>query len=869
MRVMKPMALGFLTRPFEFMRQFRLGAAVLSFVPLGTERALFADPAMWKMVAEELPPDQPLDIAMAKRRAEFLVAGHAFAPGGTPVRALRVSARLGQRSKSLLVVGDRFRDADGSREPEPFTRMPLDWTRAAGGPGVAENPLGRGRSPVATPAGPRIPFANIEDPSVAPEYRQQRPAGFGAMDIAWPQRARFAGTHDDRWLRDDFPGFARDMDWRIFNAAPEDQQFPAFLSGDEEYALENMHPEQPVLTGRLPGIRPRLLLRRRGRDALEDIPLALTTVWFFPHRMRLVLVHHAETPIEEEDGRDIEVAMIGAETNGTSRPVSHFEDVMRRRLDPNTGAVAALRDADLVPQELLVPDPTMEAEMALHATEGLAYANGRRRLEKETAERRAMVASYGLDPDEHGPKRLEPEERTPTLDELPAHIDRILAEGERQKAEHTAWRAERDRELEDLLTGPEMTYEKLQEERAQKPAGPPTFTAAGKRMELELLAAQMRAAGADDADVQNILNDRAMQSLWQDAEQQLRDAYQQTAQEQDPAPRVAAFRQQEIAANLASQRDWPRGNFCGVDLRGVDLSGRDLSEAWFDGADLTGANLTGARLGRAVLAHARLAQARLDGADLAGANLGRADLSGASLRRAVLGGAILDHANLSGASLRGATLEGARLTETMLTDTDLAGAVLNDVQFINTNLTGLSASGAEIQRTLFLETPLDGANFASARLVESVFLKCEAASMDCTGADMRKVRFVEGCRLDGCRFVRTNLAEANLREVAAQGCDFTDAILDDADLSDAKLAGSRLLHVRARRARFVVTDLRDAILARSDFMQALMARADLRGADLTEASFYEADLARVRTDGTTKHQGMFQVRMRLRPRRIT
>ena len=42
----------------------------------------------------------------------------------------------------------------------------------------------------------------------------------------------------------------------------------------------------------------------------------------------------------------------------------------------------------------------------------------------------------------------------------------------------------------------------------------------------------------------------------------------------------------------------------------------------------------------------------------------------------------------------------------------------------------------------------------------------------------------------------------------------------------------------------------------------------LRGADLTEASFYEADLARVRTDNTTKHQGMFQVRMRLRPRRI-
>ncbi|MEJ1938999.1 DUF2169 domain-containing protein, partial [Nostoc sp. NIES-2111] len=185
---------------------------------------------------------------------------------------------------------------------------------------------------MATPLGPRVPFANIEDPAVAPEHRQLRPAGFGAMDIAWPQRSRFAGTHDDRWLRDDFPGFARDMDWRIFNAAPEDQQFPGFLSGDEDYALENMHPEQPLLTGRLPGIRPRLLLRRRGRDMLEEVPLALTTVWFFPHRMRLVLVHQAETPIEEEDGRDIEVAILGAEVDGSNRPLAHFEEVMRQRL---------------------------------------------------------------------------------------------------------------------------------------------------------------------------------------------------------------------------------------------------------------------------------------------------------------------------------------------------------------------------------------------------------------------------------------------------------------------------------------------------------------------------------------------------------
>lgn len=867
MRVMKPMALGLLTRPFEFMRQFRLGVAVLSFIPMGTERALFAETAMWKMLAEELPPEQALDAVIAKRRAEFLVTGHAFAPGGVPVGALRVSAKVGPRVKSLLVIGDRFRDGQGPRGPLPFQRMPVDWTRAAGGPGVAENPLGRGRVPIETPDGPRVPLANIEDPTVPPEHRQIRPAGFGPIDIAWPQRARFAGTHDDRWLQEDFPGFARDMDWRFMNAAPEDQHFTGFLSGEEDYAFENMHPEQPILTGRLPGFQPRLLLRRRGHEGLQELPLQLTTVWFFPHRMRAIQIHHAETTVEEEDARDVEIVMIGAEAGPERRPVSRFQTVMRDRLDPKTGAIAALRDADLVPREYLVPDPAMDSEIAVHQTAGLAFAAGERRMERETEERRALVASYGLDPDEHGPRTRPPREQAPTLDELPAYVDRILAEADQEKKAKEAWRAEKDRDLEALLKDGPLTYDQLQAERSQKPAGPPAFTAAGKRLDLELIAARMRAAGVDDADVRNILDDRKMQHLWEQAEQQLRDGYLATAHSQDPAPTAIRFRQDEIAATLAARRDWPRANLCGADLRGMDLSGRDLSEAWLDGADLTGANLSGARLCRAVLAHARLADARLDDADLSGANLGRALLSGTSLHRAVLRDAILDQADLRGAKLRSATLEGARMSEVRFEGIDLTSAILNNAMFMRATLRGVVARGCEMQRALFVETPLEGADFTNARLAEAVFMKCDARGVNFTGADMRKARFVEGSMLDRAGFVRANLSEGNLRGVSAQRADFTDAILDGADFSDALLSGTRLLHVRGRGSRFVVADLRDAVLARSDFMNAMMARADLRGADLREASFYEADMARVRTDSSTRHQGMFQVRMRLRPRR--
>ena len=262
MRVVKPMALGLLSRSFEHGHCFHLGLSVLCFVPLGAQPMLYAETAMWNFLPAVLPPELAIDAAIPKSGSEFLVVGSAFAPGGAPVPALRASVRLGNRSKSLNVFGDRhWLAGDRPSQPVPFASMPLDWAHAYGGPGDADNPPGKGTQPIDTPDGRRMPLPNIVDPAQgAAAYR--RAAGFGPRDVTWRPRAQLAGTHDDRWLQDDFPGFPRDIDWRFFNLAPEDQQFPHPLLGDEPYALENLHPHHPLLEGRLPGIAPRAFVVR-------------------------------------------------------------------------------------------------------------------------------------------------------------------------------------------------------------------------------------------------------------------------------------------------------------------------------------------------------------------------------------------------------------------------------------------------------------------------------------------------------------------------------------------------------------------------------------------------------------------------------
>ena len=70
-------------------------------------RNFLTDQALWPMVAEQMPAGAVFDKAQLKPVGEWLVAGSAMAPD-QPVRAMRVSVRIGDRVKRLAVFGDRF-----------------------------------------------------------------------------------------------------------------------------------------------------------------------------------------------------------------------------------------------------------------------------------------------------------------------------------------------------------------------------------------------------------------------------------------------------------------------------------------------------------------------------------------------------------------------------------------------------------------------------------------------------------------------------------------------------------------------------------------------------------------------------------------
>lgn len=212
----------------------------------------------------------PTDLVPVKPRADITLSGSAYAPMGQPVNSLFARLIVGDVDKSIEVLKDRTIAADGTiTEEGRFTRMPLLYERAGGGPDTS-NPVGV-RLDVRDGFG-RVKLPNLVPPgtTIAATNALIAPIGFGPIAPTWPLRwtrlARYAGQFSVHQLPT--TPLPVDLDRAFFQDAPADQQAND-LPDDVRIVLENLHPQIPRLVTNLPGLRPRVILEGRGGSALS------------------------------------------------------------------------------------------------------------------------------------------------------------------------------------------------------------------------------------------------------------------------------------------------------------------------------------------------------------------------------------------------------------------------------------------------------------------------------------------------------------------------------------------------------------------------------------------------------------------------
>lgn len=883
MRVFKPQHLSVMYRPFERQRQAFLCVTVVGFIPLQDKPELLSEQQLWETIPDLLE-DYPLDVCVPKTGAEFLVAGNACTPDAQPLAGLKVGAKIGKLQKLLHVFGDRQWAGASATDPVPFQAMPVSWANTFGGSDFADNPVGIGHRSAAQGKGVVHKLPNVEypqSPSMSPG-KHLPPASFGPIPQTWPARTRFDGTYDDRWLNQDFPGPPKDMNWRYYCVASEDQWQPEAFRGDEAVELVHMHPAHARISAKLPGIRPVIAVRREDMapNSARFLDAELDTVWLFPNQLKAALIWHALMPIADEFANQIELLMVGADWIDRPRQHEHFLQAISARLDDEQGAIRMLDDSDLLPEGIGTPNAMVERYESLLGSSGVALENvqanvrrGQELLNEQLTQRFGPQASAMLDaqrktqllalglPDLSAgiPTKpadllkfaLNPQNKPPQAQALNAVLQAEKAVKIERTRQSLAGQPAALAGLDAILAGkPAMPAKspgpaalaRLQESIATLPGHVESDTAKafGLDPKIKALAAQ------------TIPSSNAL-AHFQDPPARLSES--QTKKWRDGAQKAKSLGKSFAGKQLQ-----------GADFSNMDLSGVDFSGAQLDGVDFTGARLDAADFSNASLAHAVLVRASLDAASFAGANLGKARLNEAIATKCNFAAATLTETRFDSADLSGSTFASATLMQTRIRAAQLRGVVMADAIVLRCKLAGSCFAGADLSKSSFVECLLEGADFNAATLTGVDFVTCsmDGVILDCARAD--NVRFVHGTTLNRASFRAASLARSSFRGIKLHAADFGKAVLDGADFGRAQCTDANFSYASCKGVLFMQADLIGANMAFANLMQAILQHTRLQATNLFGANLFAVDLARVEMDERTRFDTSFMAKVRTLPK---
>lgn len=265
----------------------------------------------------------PCDIVPLLPRADVTFSGHAYAPGRSGARNLRVRLALSRPreagsgasdgplllDKSLEVIGTRTATrAWPNPPPALFTKMALVYERAYGGTEHHTNPIGTGAE--ADVRG-RIHLPNVvHAPNTAVPVE---PAGFAPVPIKWPLRTRLLPNLGDM-LRAPVASLPDDIDLGHFHSAPFDQRID-FLRGDEWIILDKLTAKHERLETQLPGaIGVARVVTREGEQ--HELPMRADTLWIDGDAEVCTVVWRGSFPVPNDAALPLIAIAAGVQLRG-------------------------------------------------------------------------------------------------------------------------------------------------------------------------------------------------------------------------------------------------------------------------------------------------------------------------------------------------------------------------------------------------------------------------------------------------------------------------------------------------------------------------------------------------------------------------
>ncbi len=885
MDIIQPLDLEAGYRTFSFNNKHHLVVTLKLYFPLlGGDPLLFCD-AYQEMSKLDMPF---IDEGLPKLAAEFFTMGDAISPHGIPVSALNVSTQCADVKKELHVVGDRYwmGGLTGTSAAVPFTKMALNWHNAFGGKDYPLNPAGKGIDKEKTDIGEDlILMPNVEYAHKLMNNKGQTPpvASYMPRLIDHPERSKHLGTYDEDWLANCFPGYPKDLNFRAFNCASDDQILDSPLLGGEKFELKHFHSEHPTLTGTIPKfnarafmVKPCIKLKDMQESDLKEVNTHIDTVTFFPNQLMGMVVYRGTLEVTQSDGSDYKHLLCAYESLGTvTRGKDHYLRSLVGRLHPDLNMQYALTTKDLIPDSIpcgMARLTQQESSPTFLLSDHLQSKIDETVADKLADTQQQLIALMeqqkikGLDSSliEKQLYNL----KNPTKDEWQIKFEKIIE----KLAPGTAAGGEVDLQKIDFSAFGEL--EKLSEDYAvfQK-------NKAQEQLQQQIQDAidsgnQNLALNLEDAlnkfelpsvmpraiDPQIKLNelkkafsqedgsvgfDDIESKLLQGYHSQI-ESYKMGAHMMDMGTPPLASRSFELKENALEavknggsleHQDLAGIDFSGEDLRMVNFSNCYLEQCNFSQSNLEGANFKGAILARSDFSHANLRSANLGESNIGACNFNYCDLSHASTKGAEYGKSDFSHATLTNLDLT----HNSNTLDVCFHNANLTGVMFGDASFIETDFSESNLSESQFISATFLKCNFKSCHGKQVQLQGSNFIEANFSLCKFEKSDLTNCRFLDKSTLNESHFVDCILADATLREISLEHCQFINCTLNGCDLSESSAVHSVFVGCHTLRGLFIKTDFSYANLSNTNFMYSNFLQATLSNTDLSHSNFYGSE----------------------------
>ncbi|MBL4673112.1 MAG: DUF2169 domain-containing protein, partial [Arenicella sp.] len=362
MQIIKPTLLSLLHRPLLQAGKYHLVVSPLLWFSLSNAEEIVPEQEGWKRMMASLATGETFDVGTPKSNAEALVSGRAYPPVDQRLTSMQVGFEIeGKVSKYVDVHGDQYwvKTNNGWKlsATEPLNALEMTWGNSFGGDGFVDNPLGKGfydTDKINQIDHIAVPNIRSKNEIYDRLNNNHRPIGFGPIDIMRPVRQKRAGTYDEQWLEQGYPGLAADHDPAIYNVAQTDQWAESYFCGDENYEIHGMSSTEAVLKGKLPAMKCRAFIQTSSgkTNELQEVSTHIDTVWFFPEQDIGLIISRGTVEIEDSDGLDVQLLMTAFERMGDEpRTIKHYQNVHRLRTDPETAVAQLMNESQLVPNK--------------------------------------------------------------------------------------------------------------------------------------------------------------------------------------------------------------------------------------------------------------------------------------------------------------------------------------------------------------------------------------------------------------------------------------------------------------------------------------------------------------------------------------